>query len=92
MRVAEFLLLNPDFPHSVRFAVDRVNAALHVLGDLTERKAKLPRASPEGSAPNSASAQIEEIWPAARMPIWKMSAANALKFTRRSIRFISITR
>ena len=42
MRVAEFLLLNPDFPHSVRFSVDRVNAALHIIGDLTERRAKLP--------------------------------------------------
>jgi uncharacterized alpha-E superfamily protein len=28
LRVAEFLLLNPDFPHSVRFSVDRVHAAL----------------------------------------------------------------
>jgi len=42
LRVAEFLLLNPDLPHSVRFAVDRVNAALHVIGDLTERRAKSP--------------------------------------------------
>jgi len=42
LRVAEFLLLSPDLPHSVRFAVDRVNAALHVIGDLTERRAKLP--------------------------------------------------
>jgi uncharacterized alpha-E superfamily protein len=42
IRAAEFLLLNPDFPHSVRFSVDRVNAALHIIGDLTERKAKLP--------------------------------------------------
>jgi uncharacterized alpha-E superfamily protein len=42
LRVAEFLVLNPDFPHSVRFSVDRVNAALHIIGDLTERRAKLP--------------------------------------------------
>jgi uncharacterized alpha-E superfamily protein len=42
LRVAEFLLLNPEFPHSIRFAVDRINAALHVIGDLTERKAKMP--------------------------------------------------
>jgi uncharacterized alpha-E superfamily protein len=40
LRVADFLLLNPEFPHSIRFSVDRVNAALHVIGDLTERKAK----------------------------------------------------
>jgi uncharacterized alpha-E superfamily protein len=42
LRVAEFLLLSPDLPHSIRFAVDRVNAALHVIGDLTDRRAKLP--------------------------------------------------
>jgi uncharacterized alpha-E superfamily protein len=42
LRVAEFLVLNPEFPHSIRFAVDRVNAALHIIGDLTERKAKTP--------------------------------------------------
>ena len=42
LRVAEFLLLNPDFPHSIRFSVDRVNAALHIIGDLTERRAKTP--------------------------------------------------
>ena len=28
LRVAEFLLLNPDFPHSVRFSVDQVHARL----------------------------------------------------------------
>ena len=27
-RVAEFLLLNPDFPHSIRFGVDRLRGAL----------------------------------------------------------------
>jgi uncharacterized alpha-E superfamily protein len=42
LRVAEFLVLNPEFPHSVRFSVDRINAALHIIGDLTERRAKLP--------------------------------------------------
>ncbi len=30
-RVAEFLLLNPDFPHSIRFGVDRVRGALDVV-------------------------------------------------------------
>jgi len=42
LRVADFLVLNPEFPHSIRFAVDRINAALHIVGDLTERKAKTP--------------------------------------------------
>src|ERR1019366_5417335 len=42
LRVAEFLLLNPEFPHSVRFSVDRVHAALVAIGELTERKAEQP--------------------------------------------------
>ncbi len=39
MRVAEFLLLNPDFPHSVRFSVGRVHGALGSIAELTDRKA-----------------------------------------------------
>ncbi len=39
-RVAEFLLLNPEFPHSVRFSVDMVHAALHAVGELTDRRAE----------------------------------------------------
>src|ERR1700678_3149871 len=42
LRVAEFLLLNPGFPHSVRFSVDMVHAALRAVGELTERKAEQP--------------------------------------------------
>jgi uncharacterized alpha-E superfamily protein len=42
LRVAEFLLLNPEFPHSVRFAVDMVHAALNDIAALTERKAEQP--------------------------------------------------
>jgi uncharacterized alpha-E superfamily protein len=42
LRVAEFLLLNSEFPHSVRFSVDRVHAALIAIGELTERKAEQP--------------------------------------------------
>ena len=61
LRAAEFLLLNPDFPHSVRFAVDRVNAALHVLGDLTERKAKLPVRIAGRLRAQLSFSQIEEI-------------------------------
>jgi len=61
LRVAEFLLLNPDFPHSVRFAVDRVNAALHVIGDLTERRAKLPTRIAGRLRAQLSFSQIEEI-------------------------------
>jgi uncharacterized alpha-E superfamily protein len=42
LRVAEFLLLNPGFPHSVLFSVDRVHAALRAIQELTERKAEQP--------------------------------------------------
>ena len=50
MRVAEFLLLNPDFPHSVRFSVDRIKAALNEIGELTERRAKAARAHRRAAA------------------------------------------
>ena len=42
LRVAEFLLLNSQFPHSVRFSVDKVHAALRAIAELTERKAEQP--------------------------------------------------
>ena len=42
LRVAEFLLLNPKLPHSVRFSVDMVHAALRAIAELTERKAEQP--------------------------------------------------
>jgi uncharacterized alpha-E superfamily protein len=42
LRVAEFLLLNPEFPHSVRFSVDKVHTALRAIGEMTERKAEQP--------------------------------------------------
>jgi len=42
LRVAEFLLLNPEFPHSVRFSVDMIHAALNAIGEMTERKAEQP--------------------------------------------------
>jgi uncharacterized alpha-E superfamily protein len=38
-RIAEFLLLNPEFPRSVRFAAARVESALRTIGLLTGRGA-----------------------------------------------------
>ena len=61
LRVAEFLLLNPEFPHSVRFSVDRVNAALHVIGDLTERREKLPTRIAGRLRAQLSFSQIEEV-------------------------------
>jgi uncharacterized alpha-E superfamily protein len=61
LRVAEFLLLNPEFPHSIRFSVDRINAALHVIGDLTERRAKLPTRIAGRLRAQLSFSQIEEV-------------------------------
>jgi uncharacterized alpha-E superfamily protein len=61
LRVAEFLLLNPEFPHSVRFSVDRVNAALHIIGDLTERRAKSPTRIAGRLRAQLSFSQIEEV-------------------------------
>ena len=38
-RIAEFLLLDPVFPHSVRFSVDRVQDALVAISEATGRRA-----------------------------------------------------
>lgn len=61
MRVAEFLILNPEFPHSIRFAVDRVNAALHLIGEMTQRAAKLPTRIAGRLRAQISYSQIEEI-------------------------------
>ena len=61
MRVAEFLILNPEFPHSIRFSVDRVNAALHLIGDLTQRAAKLPTRIAGRLRAQISYSQIDEI-------------------------------
>ncbi|MGD0301329.1 MAG: alpha-E domain-containing protein [Bryobacteraceae bacterium] len=37
-RVAEFLLLNPEFPHSVRFAVDQLRKSLGAVHEASARK------------------------------------------------------
>jgi len=61
LRVAEFLLLNPDFPHSVRFSVDQVHAALRAMGELTERKADAPLRLAGRLRASLSFSQIEEI-------------------------------
>jgi len=59
--VAEFLLLSPDFPHSVRFSVDKVHAALRAVGELTERKADAPIRLAGRLRASLSFSQIEEI-------------------------------
>ncbi|HTR65231.1 MAG TPA: alpha-E domain-containing protein [Terriglobales bacterium] len=39
LRVAEFLLLNKEFPHSLRFSVDMIHTALRQIGELSKRSA-----------------------------------------------------
>jgi uncharacterized alpha-E superfamily protein len=41
LRVAEFLLLDRELPHSLRFAVEMVHTSLRHIEDLTGRKAEL---------------------------------------------------
>jgi len=61
LRVAEFLLLNPEFPHSVRFSVDMVHAALRAIGQLTERKADQPERLAGRLRATLSFSQIDEI-------------------------------
>jgi uncharacterized alpha-E superfamily protein len=61
LRVAEFLLLNPGFPHSVRFSVDMVNTALRAIGELTERKAEQPMRIAGRLRATLSFSQIDEI-------------------------------
>lgn len=61
LRVAEFLLLNPEFPHSVRFSVDMVHAALAAIGEMTERKGEQPERLAGRLQATLSFSQIEEI-------------------------------
>lgn len=61
LRVAEFLLLNPEFPHSVRFSVDMVHAALVAIGKMTERKADQPERLSGRLRATLSFSQIDEI-------------------------------
>ncbi|HTC92097.1 MAG TPA: alpha-E domain-containing protein [Terriglobales bacterium] len=61
LRVAEFLLLNPDFPHSIRFSVEMVQAALQVTSELTQRKAAQPARIAGRLKATLSFSQIDEI-------------------------------
>jgi uncharacterized alpha-E superfamily protein len=62
LRVAEFLLLNSEFPHSVRFSVDMIHSALRTIGELTERKADRPMRLAGRLKAALSFSQIEEIF------------------------------
>jgi uncharacterized alpha-E superfamily protein len=61
LRVAEFLLLNPEFPHSVRFSADMVHASLAAIGVMTERKEEQPVRLAGRLQATLSFSQIEEI-------------------------------
>ena len=82
LRVAEFLLLNPGFPHSVRFSVDMVHAALTAIGDLTERKAEQPVRIAGRLRATLSFSQIDEIMASGAMAFvdsirWQCTQAHA---------------
>ena len=57
-RIAEFLLLNPEFPRSVRFAAARVESAIRAIAQLTGRGAGgRPSGSPAGCTRRSTTAR-----------------------------------
>jgi uncharacterized alpha-E superfamily protein len=37
-RVAEFLILHPRFPHSIRFSADRIASSLHAIGEISSAR------------------------------------------------------
>lgn len=37
-RIAEFLILNAEFPHSIRFSIHRMHSALQAIATVTESK------------------------------------------------------
>ena len=61
-RVAEFLLLNAQFPYTVRFAADRMNSALDEIAEMTSRRRPLQIDRIIGKMRSSlAYGQIDEI-------------------------------
>ncbi len=61
LRVAEFLLLNAEFPHSVRFSVDKIHTALRAIAELTDRKAEQPVRLAGRLRATLSFSQIEEV-------------------------------
>jgi uncharacterized alpha-E superfamily protein len=61
VRVTEFLLLNPEFPRSVRFSVEMVYRALTAIAQITERKEEQPERLAGRLRASLSFSQIEEI-------------------------------
>jgi len=72
--------------------VDRINAALHIIGDLTERRANLPTRVAGRLRARLSFSQIEEVMAQACTRTWRRCAANVRKYTLPSVISISIIR
>ena len=93
LRVAEFLLLNPSFPHSVRFSVDMVHASLTAIGELTDRKAEQAVRLAGRLRATLSFSQIDEIMASGAQRFrGRASVTSARRSTTPSTRFISTIR
>ncbi len=93
-RVAEFLLLNADFPRSVRFAVDtrRGVAAGRRAGARAQFAPGASIASPAGCGRRSTTARSTRSWPTACRATCRAFAGSASRCTRRFTRPTSAIR
>ncbi len=92
--IAEFLLLNPDFPRSVRFSAcaSRVGAARRGASLPAERAVAAPNASPAACTRRSTTARSTRSSTRIRTPISKPSAATARRSMPRRTKATSRTR
>ena len=89
-RIAEFLLLNSEFPRSVRFAAARVESALRAIAQLTGRGAGGRAERLAGRLHASLDyGQVDEILSDDPHAYLEASAATARRSTRRCIRATS---
>ena len=60
-RIAEFLLVHPEFPYSVRYAVERMHASLEAIMENSDRAAS-------GRGSSGSSAGCAPRWRSRRWP------------------------
>ena len=86
-RIAEFLLLNADFPRSIRFAAGRVESALKAVArqhGARHRAGRAPRRTP--ARRRSTSGRSTRSWPAGCTRTSRRSRGSAPRSTARSTR------
>ncbi len=92
-RVAEFLLLNGEFPHSVRFAADHLQRSLEAINQAaaSKRSPRVAKIAGRLEAPDSCSRHWKKS--SRRSPRFlPTSSGNAPAFTPRSTKSISLIR